>query len=129
MTLQTRLSTLITAIGADVKDIYSRLPGGTAENSVSATSYTFSASDAKRWTVFTSSGTITANISLDATLNLPIGTELNYRQGSTGAVEGTVSGGTRTSRGSRFKTNGAGAVVTAKKIAANSWLFYGDLVV
>ena len=105
-------------------------PSGTSptDNTVSATSYTFAEADAKRWTVFTAATAVTANIPLDTVDEMPIGTELNYRQSGAGAVEITVTGGTRTSRGNRFKTNGVGSVATAKKIAVNSWLIFGDLV-
>jgi hypothetical protein len=65
----------------------------------------------------------------DSTLNFPLSTEISFRQCTTSAVILTPDSGVtlNTIAGLLTKTGGLGAVISAKKVAANSWDIFGFL--
>ena len=71
----------------------------------------------------------TITIPNDSTLNFPLSTEISFRQCTSGAVIlSPASGVTLNSiTGLLTKSGGLGAVISAKKVAANTWDIFGLL--
>jgi hypothetical protein len=71
----------------------------------------------------------TITIPADATLNFPLSTEISFRQCVAAAVVLSPASGVtfNTITGLLAKTGGTGAVITAKKVAANNWDVFGLL--
>ena len=91
-----------------------------------ATSYTLALTDAGKLITFTGNAA-TVTIPTNATVALAIGDQINVAQLGTAQVTiGTASGVTLVSAGSKTKTNGQYAVVTAVQYSANSWLLLGN---
>lgn len=91
--------------------------------------YQLVAADAGKWITMSAAGALTLTVPADATVNFPIGTEIEVSTHGAGQITITPAGGvTINSRGARLKSNGQYAVFGLKKTAANQWLAYGDLV-
>jgi len=71
----------------------------------------------------------TIEIPDDATLNFPLSTEISFRQCAAGAVILTAGTGVTLNSiaGLLTKSGGIGAVISAKKVAADSWDVFGLL--
>ncbi len=64
----------------------------------------------------------------DTTYSAPIDTEVSFRQGSAGILTFTAAGGVSLDPGIfQLQTTFYGAMVTLKKMAANSWIIWGYL--
>ena len=71
----------------------------------------------------------TISIPNDATINFPLSTEISFRQCTNGGIELVAASGValNTISGLLAKTGRNGAVISAKKIAANTWDVFGLL--
>jgi len=91
-------------------------------------SYTFVISDADKFFYMNSATSYTFTIPLNSAVAYPVGTELHMARYGTGEVTvGYTAGVTIVSEGSKKRINAQYQVVTAKKIATNTWLLFGAL--
>lgn len=90
--------------------------------------YTLAISDAGKMVVVNSSATSTLTIPLNASVALPIGTEIDVVQLGTGQVTiGPDSGVTLNSFNSLNKLAGQYGAATLKQTSSNTWLLVGNL--
>lgn len=101
-----------------------RLPGVT--NST-GTSYTVTLADEGKLITLANAGTITVTLPTDATAAIPIGGQIHFAQRGSGGLAFTAASGA-TLNPATPATAALNSVVTAIKIAANTWLFTGALV-
>lgn len=101
-----------------------RLPGVT--NST-GTSYTATLADEGKLITLANAGTITVTLPTDATAAIPIGGQIHFAQRGSGGLAFTAASGA-TLNPATPATAALNSVVTAIKIAANTWLFTGALV-
>lgn len=129
MSLQTRLSALITAIGADVKAI----SGGVGAPNTQTADYTLVLADAGKAVEMNHSSSRTITIPTDASVNFPIGTVIELCRIGAGAVNIAVSAGvTMPNRiqvaGTTTRTLTAQySTASIRKRAANTWVLAGDI--
>lgn len=91
-------------------------------------SYTFVLSDADKFFYMNSATAYTFTIPLNSAVAYPVGTELHMARYGTGEVTvGYTAGVTIVSEGSKKRINVQYQVVTAKKIATDTWLLFGAL--
>lgn len=92
------------------------------------TSYTFTLADANKFFYMNSATAYTFTIPLNSAVAYPVGTELHMARYGTGEVSVAITyDGTIVSEGSKKRINAQYQVVTAKKIATNTWLLFGAL--
>ena len=93
------------------------------------TARTLSITDASKYIRMSNVGLITLTVPLESVVNFEIGTEIEFEQGLTGAIEfvGDI-GVTINSFDSSYITAGQYATVSIKKIASDTWVINGLLV-
>lgn len=126
-TLQSRLSTLITALGTDYKALVAA-DKVVPPNVQGGTTYTFVLTDAGQAVEFTSNSAIALTIPANASVAFPIGTVIEIAQMGNGVITvGGDVGVTFNSRSGYYKTNGTYAMAYLRKRQLNGWLLTGDL--
>ena len=130
-------STTTAAVPASVKSAYDLAAAAQPKSSTysaKTASYTFVSGDEYNIFSMNNAATQQFNIPTDATFNFAIGTELNvfWITGAGQPTIGAVTPGTTTviSTGATSATPKLRAVnagATCKKLAANSWIIFGDL--
>lgn len=91
-------------------------------------SYTFTLADADKFFYMNSATAYTFTIPLNSAVAYPVGTELHMARYGTGEVSVAITyDGTIVSEGSKKRINSQYQVVTAKKIATDTWLLFGAL--
>ena len=108
-----------------------RLPVATSKAQINAqtgTTYTIALADAGYLITASNAGAIAVSIPTDATINLPIGTQILVMQLGLGqvTVAAVVPGTTAVNSKNGTKTSGQYAVISLIKVAANSWVVGGD---
>ena len=99
-------------------------------NAQSGTNYTLAATDAEAFITLTNGSAITLDIATNATVAIPIGTTIPFKQGGAGQVTVTPAGGvTVQSFGNAYKLAGQYAEAVLTKIATDTWAIEGNLVV
>ena len=94
-----------------------------------ATSWTPALTDGEKLISLGDTSPITATIPANASIAYPVGTKLNFLQSNTGAVTVAITSDTLNVNDSFTAVlNGQWAVATAVKIAATSWVLFGNLV-
>lgn len=85
--------------------------------------------DANTYTRCTNATGCAVTIPAEATVAYPVGTEISYEQAAAGAI--TIAGATGVTINKRADREAAtdtqGAVVSLKKVAADTWSLFGDL--
>ena len=96
--------------------------------SSSATAYAPVLTDAGGYKTLTNAATITVTIPLNAIVNFPIGTIINWEQGGAGKITFTIAaGGVLNSKGGNKSTNGQNVVVSTIYKGGDVWTLFGDL--
>lgn len=95
----------------------------------SGTTYILTLANVATYVRCTNASGCTITIQPDATLDFPLGTEISFRQCTAGGVVLVAGSGVtlNTISGLSTETDRNGAVITAKKIAADTWDVYGLL--
>ena len=92
------------------------------------TNYTFVIGDANNFLQMNSASSYTFTIPLNSAVAFPVGTELHMARYGAGEVTIAItSGGTIISEGSKKRINAQYQVVTAKKLATDTWILFGAL--
>ena len=128
MSLQTRLSALITAIGADIKALDAADKSMGTPNAKTA-SYTLVLSDAGKAVQVTTAAASTVTIPPNSSVAFPVGTVIEIDQMGAGTVSVVAGAGvTVRSRNGLLNLGGQYAAATIRKIATDEWLLVGDVV-
>lgn len=95
------------------------------------TSRSISVNDAGSYLLADNPADIILTIPSDASLNLPVGSDIAIEQHNDGLVELAPASGVALNVAAGFgqKTGGKYAVVSLKKVAANTWTLFGNLEV
>jgi len=118
------------ATAADQRTTLSAAPLYRTINAQSGTNYTLAATDAVSFITLTNGGAITLDIATNATVAIPIGTTIPFKQGGAGQVTVTPAGGVAVqSFGNAYKLAGQYAEAVLTKIATDTWAIEGNLVV
>lgn len=91
------------------------------------TSYTLVASDAAKLVTMTSASAQTITVPADATTNFAVGTQILVYMGSTGQVSVAGAAGVTINPTTKLKVNGQYGMACLMKLAANSWVFFGNI--
>lgn len=126
MSGQSRLSALITAIGADVNYLIG-YSGPPSINAQTGTTYTLQFSDFHKWVSLSNAGAITVTIPPNSTTPYPIGTEIEGHQEGVGQVTIVGGSGVTVTGSPGLKTADRYSVFGIKKMGTNTWLAYGRL--
>jgi hypothetical protein len=100
-------------------------------NAQTGTSYTPALADAGKLITANNAAAISLTIPVDATPDIPIGTQILVMQLGAGQVTvSAVTPGTTAVNGKNgLKTSGQYAIISLIKVAANSWIIGGDATV
>lgn len=93
------------------------------------TSYTLLLSDRGGFIRFENTGAIACTIPAESSVDYPIGTVISFMQFSTGQVTLIPDSGVVLLAESGLKTNAQNAIITAIKIASNTWSVSGSTAV
>jgi uncharacterized protein YkvS len=102
-----------------------------AFNAQTDISYTLGLSDADFGSIltFSNASTVVLTVPNESSVNLPVGSLVNFVQLDAGQVTVVAASGvTVNSQGSKTKTAGQYAVGSLIKMSSNSWLLFGNLV-
>lgn len=129
MSLQTRLGSLITAIGADIKSLSTDVTAALAApiNAQTGTSYTLVLADAKKWVTMSNASASTLTVPPNSSVAFPIGTQIEGSQQGAGQVTLTPGSGVTINAVPGLKIAARYGVFGLKKIATDEWLAYGRL--
>lgn len=123
-TLASRLSSVITAIGNDIKSLRIAVNYSTQ----TGTTYTIVMADAGTVVELSNAAAITLTIPNNTTTAFPSGTIIEILQAGAGQVTiSPAAGVTIDSRGSAFKTAGQWALAYMYKRNPNEWVLTGDV--
>lgn len=103
----------------------------TVSQIVSGATHAPVAADANGYVICTNAGGCVVTIPADAEVNIPIDTEISYRQAAAGVISFDAATGVTISgiAGYADETAYQGAIVTIKKVGADSWDLFGLLAV
>jgi hypothetical protein len=105
--------------------------GQTETLGLAGSSYTLQGTDnLKYYRTTATGGSVTVTIPLNASVAIPINSEVSFRQSASSVLTFAAAGGVTLNVPTGFSaaTNYLGAVVTLKKVAIDSWDIFGALV-
>lgn len=118
------------ATAADQRTTLGAAPLLRTINAQSGASYTLAVSDNQAFVTLTNGSAIALNIPDNATVAIPVGSTIPFKQGGAGQVTVTPAGGvTVQSFGNAYKLAGQYAEAVLTKIATDTWALEGNLVV
>jgi len=115
--------------GTDFNTVWAALPIFRRQtNAISAVSaYTPAVSDENKLVTLSNATAVTVTLPSDATVALPLNAEILFMWFGVGATT-FVAGSGATVTGVGLKLRIRNSTATAKKIAANTWVVFGDLI-
>jgi len=131
MSLQSRLSDLITAIGTDYKALVAaialKVDKAQTINAQTGTSYTFVLTDDSKLVTLSNASAITLTVPINSSVAFPVGTHIDLVQIGAGQVTVTQTVGVTVNAAPSKLFRAQYSAATLIKLATDTWVLVGDL--